>query len=127
MVEYKGSKVRIRENEDNDQYGYSNLLGTITCTVLSKDDPTMFEVELETGIRDDFRLDELEFLDCIEDDKIDPKEHSLVFVQQEAGMKWRVFQDGVEVEGMKSIDINADIDYPTEHTIKYSTGTTKSE
>ncbi|MGD6876946.1 hypothetical protein [Bacillus infantis] len=57
---------------------------------------------------------------------IDPKEYALVFVQKEVGRDWTLYQDGKEVAGLKSVDINADIDYMTEHTLKFVTGA-KSE
>ena len=47
MSEYMGNKVRIRENKDNDQCGYSNLLGKITRTVF--DYPTEHTIKYMTG------------------------------------------------------------------------------
>ncbi|WP_193063446.1 hypothetical protein [Oceanobacillus oncorhynchi] len=58
---------------------------------------------------------------------IDVKDKALVFVQKDAGNGFEVYQDGKKIEGIREININADIDlgYPTTHEIEYLTGHTK--
>lgn len=58
---------------------------------------------------------------------IDPSKHSLVFVQSGVGSDWVLYQDGKEVIGAKSVDIYADKEAATEHSVKYLTGATEVE
>jgi hypothetical protein len=50
---------------------------------------------------------------------------ALVFVQEKTGHGAKVYQDGKELEGIKSIVIKADAGEFTTHTIEYLTGATK--
>ncbi|MTH32972.1 hypothetical protein GL282_09730 [Veillonella dispar] len=52
---------------------------------------------------------------------------ALVFVQERGSNKVRVYQDGVELHGVRAIDINAHVDDVTTHTIEYITGCTKKK
>lgn len=123
-----GTRVRVKKSKENDSLGYTGKEGVILSLTSSSQDPLVFDVRFEDSSRDEFLPYELEFLeDNHKEVTINPKDHSLVFVQQGTGRNWTVFQDGEEVVGLKSIDIVADIDYPTEHTIKYLTGATKPE
>lgn len=50
---------------------------------------------------------------------------ALVFVQGKGGNEFKVFQDGKEVHGIKSVRIYAGFDDYTTHEIEYLTGATK--
>lgn len=50
---------------------------------------------------------------------------ALVFVQERGSNKVKVYQDGVELHGVRAININAHVDDVTTHTIEYITGCTK--
>ena len=50
---------------------------------------------------------------------------ALIFIQEKAGPKCEVYQDGERVEGIRSVKIIAAYDEPTTHEIEYLTGMTK--
>lgn len=58
---------------------------------------------------------------------INVKGFPLVFVQNAAGDKFTVYQDGKEVRGIRSIRIDAGVDEFTTHEIEYVTGATAEE
>jgi predicted nucleic acid-binding Zn-ribbon protein len=49
---------------------------------------------------------------------------ALVFVQERGSNKVKVYQDGKELHGVRSIDINATAGKITTHTVEYITGHT---
>ncbi|MCV4233317.1 hypothetical protein OHJ21_19220 [Virgibacillus sp. LDC1] len=49
---------------------------------------------------------------------------ALVFVQERGSNKVKVFQDGKELHGVRSIDINASVGEVTTHNVEYITGHT---
>ena len=51
---------------------------------------------------------------------------ALVFVQEQAGKYFKVYQDGAEVKGIRTIKITANFDDHTTHEIEYLTGRTKN-
>ncbi|MGC6586548.1 hypothetical protein ACPV3A_16470 [Paenibacillus sp. Dod16] len=55
---------------------------------------------------------------------------ALIFIQEKVGgMRGniKVYQDGAEVQGIRSINISAHVDDVTTHTIEYITGCTKKK
>ena len=50
---------------------------------------------------------------------------ALIFIQEKAGPKCEVYQDGKKVNGIRSVKIYADYDEPTTHEIEYLTGCTE--
>ncbi len=52
-------------------------------------------------------------------------EPTLVFVQNGAGSDFKLYQDGEEVKGIRSVRIYADWYNPTTHEVEYLTGKTK--
>lgn len=56
------------------------------------------------------------------------KEPALVFIQHDGkSSNFDVYQDGKLVEGIRSIDIDADFEFYTTHRIEYLTGHTKED
>lgn len=49
----------------------------------------------------------------------------LVFVQEEPGSRFTLFQDGKKVHGIRSVKIYADFESVTTHEIEFVTGATK--
>lgn len=117
------SKVKVK-NKLSERYG---KVGTAYNATISSEDGQTIEVTFPDGSKEDFSFNEIEFLndqERISLPLINPKDNALVFVQKGFNEGWEVYQDGVRLKGVKSIDINADIEYMTEHVIKYSTGKT---
>lgn len=52
---------------------------------------------------------------------------ALVFIQEQAGKHFKVYQDGEEVKGARTIRIHASFDEHTTHEIEYLTGRTKQQ
>ncbi|MCM3492856.1 hypothetical protein M4D52_05300 [Paenibacillus lactis] len=52
---------------------------------------------------------------------------ALVFVQERGSNKIKVYQDGIELHGVRAVDINAHVDDVTTHTIEFITGYTKDK
>ena len=50
---------------------------------------------------------------------------ALVFVQEKAGTRCEVYQDGVRLKGVRNVKISSGYDEPTTHEIEYLTGVTK--
>jgi hypothetical protein len=50
---------------------------------------------------------------------------ALVFIQEQGKVHPILYQDGVRVKGVRSIEISAGIEQPTTHRIEYLTGATK--
>jgi hypothetical protein len=128
-MSYIGKKVKINASDYTESEGVVGQNGTI-LKERPETYPYDFKIKLENGNDDLFFEGEIEFIqenkiECNEEQLINPKDHALVFVQTGFKNDWVLYQDGVEVKGLKSVEISADIEYPTEHVLKLVTGATK--
>lgn len=55
------------------------------------------------------------------------KPPALVFVQERGSNKIKVYQDGIELHGVRAVDINARAHDVTTHTIEFITGYMKDK